>query len=67
MQPLHTCSQDCETIHREISKKIVSIILNSHQTTQNTASSDPVQENNNKNSWVRSATKTKYQIIILCL
>lgn len=49
MQPVHKCSQDCETLHKEISKKIFLILLNSRLISLNESSTII-----NKNNWVKT-------------
>lgn len=49
MQPAHSCSQDCETLHKEISKKLILILLGSRIQPINTNNSD----GNKLNNWVR--------------
>lgn len=48
MQPVHKCSQDCETLHKEISKKIILILINSRLIPVNEISTI-----SNKNNWVK--------------
>ena len=43
MQPEHKCSQDCETLHKEIFKKIIIIILSGRTTSPSSST---------KNNWV---------------
>lgn len=54
MHPEHNCSADCETLHREICKKLLSLLLSRLQ---------PVQEPaKGTNTWV----KVTFCFVLLC-
>lgn len=53
MHPVHKCTQDCETIHKEIIKKIILVLVSSRSRIKNqsnkTNQTSSIEHDNNKN------------------
>ena len=61
MHPVHKCTQDCETIHKEIIKKIILVLVSSRNRIFNQSNqSASIDHDNNKNKKTISGNKNNW-------